>query len=71
MPRADIEFPGSIWFKSSYSGANETECVETAFTADSTSIRDSKRPHDHDHRLQVCSAAWADFIGAVRNGQLY
>ncbi|MFE4959668.1 DUF397 domain-containing protein [Streptomyces sp. NPDC056653] len=68
MPRTNIEVPGSAWFKSSYSGGNETECVEAAFTAAGTSVRDSKRPDKHD--LRVRSAAWESFIDAVRNEQL-
>ncbi|MGW3743016.1 DUF397 domain-containing protein [Streptomyces sp. NPDC005146] len=68
MPRTNIEVPDSAWFKSSYSGGNETECVEAAFTAVGTSVRDSKRPHRH--RLVVQSAAWTGFIDAVRSGQL-
>ncbi|MGW3657531.1 DUF397 domain-containing protein [Streptomyces sp. NPDC005151] len=68
MPRTNIEVPDSAWFKSSYSGGNETECVEAAFAAAGTSVRDSKRPHKH--RLQVGSAAWESFIGAVQNGQI-
>lgn len=68
MPRTVVEVADSAWFKSSYSGANETECVEMAFATDHTAVRDSKRPHER--RLQVRTGAWSDFIGAVRNGQL-
>ncbi|MEE4594096.1 DUF397 domain-containing protein [Streptomyces sp. DSM 41524] len=32
------------WFKSSYSGAGNTECVEAAFRSGSTVVRDSKDP---------------------------
>ncbi|WP_262061014.1 DUF397 domain-containing protein [Streptomyces sp. STR69] len=31
-----------VWFKSSYSGANATECVEAAFTSAGVLVRDSK-----------------------------
>lgn len=68
MPRASIEVPAPAWFKSSYSGGNETECVETAYVGDSTAIRDSKWPQGH--HVLVRSAAWSGFVGAVRNGQL-
>ncbi|MCX5605956.1 DUF397 domain-containing protein [Streptomyces phaeochromogenes] len=67
MPRTDIEVPDSAWIKSSYSGGNETECVEAAFIASSTAIRDSKRPHRDG--LLVHSTAWTGFISAVRAGQ--
>lgn len=67
MPRTVIEIADSAWFKSSYSGANETECVEAAFTTGHTAVRDSKRPHER--RLQVRSETWTNFIGAVQNGQ--
>ncbi|MFE2018565.1 DUF397 domain-containing protein [Streptomyces sp. NPDC059499] len=68
MPRTNIEVPDSAWFKSSYSGGNETECVETAVSPIGASVRDSKRPHEgHFH---IGAAAWADFIGSVRQGDL-
>ncbi|MGW7466825.1 DUF397 domain-containing protein [Streptomyces xantholiticus] len=68
MRRASTEVPDSLWFKSSYSGGNETECLEMAFTTDGTAVRDSKRPHAR--LLIVHRAAWEDFICVVRNGQL-
>ncbi|MFD4033674.1 DUF397 domain-containing protein [Streptomyces sp. NPDC058637] len=68
MPRTHIDVPDAGWFRSSYSGGNETECVETAFTPFGTSVRDSKRPHDD--RLQVGSAAWVAFVDSLRDGQL-
>ncbi|MEU3740296.1 DUF397 domain-containing protein [Streptomyces sp. NPDC032198] len=68
MPRASTEVPGPAWFKSSYSGGNETECVEAAFVGNSTAIRDSKWPQGH--HVLVHSAVWSGFVGAVRDGQL-
>ena len=50
----------SAWFKSSYSGGNETECVEVAMTDADVLIRDSK--HADGPRLLVSSAAWSRFI---------
>ncbi|NUR00319.1 MAG: DUF397 domain-containing protein [Streptomyces sp.] len=52
-----------IWFKSSYSGANTTECVEAAFVAPGVLVRDSKRP-GHQH-LTVSANAWASFLAAA------
>ncbi|MFI0979642.1 DUF397 domain-containing protein [Streptomyces sp. NPDC021093] len=56
------------WFKSSYSGGNETECVETAFAGDSAAVRDSKSPGGP--LIAVRCAAWGEFVRAVRRGDL-
>ncbi|WP_406330328.1 DUF397 domain-containing protein [Streptomyces sp. NBC_00203] len=55
--------PDAAWFKSSYSGGNETECVETAILPGRAAIRDSKHPDGP--RLAFSSAAWADFITSL------
>ncbi|MEU1492623.1 DUF397 domain-containing protein [Streptomyces sp. NPDC005776] len=68
MRRTNTEVPESAWFKSSYSGGNETECVETAFTVAGTCVRDSKRPRGGG--FHVGSATWIDFVGSVRVGEL-
>ncbi|CAM5379398.1 hypothetical protein SALBM135S_06912 [Streptomyces alboniger] len=52
------------WFKSSYSGGNETECVEVAVTDDDVLIRDSKRPGGA--RVAVRPEAWTGFLTALR-----
>ncbi|WP_332112420.1 DUF397 domain-containing protein [Streptomyces gossypiisoli] len=49
-----------LWFKSSYSGGNATECVEAAFVPSRVLIRDSKRP-ECPH-LAVSAEAWASFL---------
>lgn len=50
------------WFKSSYSGGNATECVETAFVPAGVLVRDSKVP---DGPLVAVSAkAWCRFVAA-------
>ncbi|MFI1255025.1 DUF397 domain-containing protein [Streptomyces netropsis] len=55
------------WFKSSYSGAGTTECVEAAFRSRHTAVRDSK---DRDRAvLTFPHGAWADFVGAIRMGR--
>ncbi|MFE9059983.1 DUF397 domain-containing protein [Streptomyces violaceusniger] len=56
------------WLKSSYSGAGNTECVEAAFRQGSTAVRDSKDPDGA--MLGFSHRAWADFVTAVRDGQL-
>ena len=55
-----------VWFKSSYSGANATECVEAAIVASGVLVRDSKRP-GHQH-LTVSAKAWASFLAAASTG---
>ncbi|MEW1686735.1 DUF397 domain-containing protein [Streptomyces sp. NPDC091265] len=64
----NAEVPESIWFKSSYSGGNETECVEMAFTTVGTFVRDSKRPRER--QLHASPMAWTDFVGSLRVGEL-
>lgn len=56
--------PVTNWFKSSYSGGNTTECVETAFVSNGVLIRDSKRP-EFSH-LVVSATAWATFLDGTR-----
>lgn len=48
------------WFKSSYSGSNNNDCVEVASTPGAVHVRDSKnvrRPH-----LGFTPGTWADFV---------
>ncbi|MGW4910075.1 DUF397 domain-containing protein [Streptomyces sp. NPDC004270] len=52
----------STWFKSSYSGGDEPDCVEVAISpADTTvHVRDSK---DKDRAgLAFADASWAEFV---------
>ncbi|MDU0254140.1 DUF397 domain-containing protein [Streptomyces sp. PU10] len=55
-----------LWFKSSYSGGNTTECVECAYLSHGALIRDSK--HADGPRLRVQSQTWRRFVGSVREG---
>ncbi|MEU2337538.1 DUF397 domain-containing protein [Streptomyces sp. NPDC006654] len=48
------------WFKSSYSGANETECLEAMFIHAEVLIRDSKRPAGP--RLSISAETWGSFL---------
>ncbi|AXG78320.1 DUF397 domain-containing protein [Streptomyces paludis] len=51
------------WFKSSYSGSNDNDCVEVAAAAGSPTtvhVRDSKNPH-RPH-LGFAAPAWAAFV---------
>lgn len=57
-----------IWFKSSYSGGNTTECVEVAALPDGTAVRDSKEPQGP--RIAFTGEVWAGFVSALRRQQL-
>ncbi|MBK3627036.1 DUF397 domain-containing protein [Streptomyces sp. MBT49] len=59
-PQPDSE---PVWFKSSYSGGNTTECVETAFVAAGVLVRDSKEPGGL--RIPVSAEAWRRFVGGA------
>jgi len=48
------------WFKSSYSGANDNDCVEVAATPGTVHVRDSKNVQGP--RLAFAPEAWADFV---------
>lgn len=63
MPAEGLSPSGLSWFKSSYSGANTTECVETAYVPRGILIRDSKRVDGP--RVLVSSAAWSQFIAGT------
>ncbi len=53
------------WFKSSYSGAGNDQCVEVRLIADQgTRIRDSKQPQGES--LHASPRAWTAFLVLVR-----
>ncbi|WP_329217731.1 DUF397 domain-containing protein [Streptomyces sp. NBC_01485] len=52
-----------VWFKSSYSGGNTTECVETAAVPAGVLVRDSKAPDGP--WVSVSAEAWSRFVGAA------
>ena len=58
----------AVWFKSSYSGGNATECVECAYTGDDTLVRDSKRADGHV--VLVGTETWRAFIGGLKENTL-
>jgi hypothetical protein len=60
--------PATAWIKSSYSGANTSECVEVAPLPTRTAVRDSKSPDGP--ALTLPRRAWADFVRAVQLGDL-
>ncbi|MEV1077133.1 DUF397 domain-containing protein [Streptomyces sp. NPDC050211] len=48
------------WFKSSHSGGNTTECIETALASSHVLVRDSKTPQGS--HLSVSAEAWTKFV---------
>ncbi|MFJ5193231.1 DUF397 domain-containing protein [Streptomyces sp. NPDC088394] len=56
------------WFKSSYSGANTTECVEATHLRQAIAVRDSKNPRGTV--LTFSNASWTGFLAAVRHQQI-
>lgn len=58
-----MEQPHPKWFKSSYSGSPNDECVECAHTSRGVLVRDSKSP-ERPH-FSVSHAAWSAFTSAV------
>lgn len=56
------------WFKSSFSGSPNDECVECAATPEHVLVRDSKDPEGA--LLRFSRDEWIAFTGFVRNGNL-
>ncbi|MEV0206275.1 DUF397 domain-containing protein [Streptomyces sp. NPDC050788] len=53
-----------VWFKSSYSGGNATECVEAAFASTHVRVRDSKKAQGHE--VAISANAWQLFVCSIR-----
>ncbi|MCC3653718.1 DUF397 domain-containing protein [Streptomyces sp. S07_1.15] len=60
--------PDDAWFKSSYSSAGPTECVEAALLERGTAVRDSKSPGRPG--LWFGQSAWSAFTRELREGAL-
>ncbi|MFD3803258.1 DUF397 domain-containing protein [Streptomyces sp. NPDC058611] len=56
----------AIWIKSSYSGAEHSECVEAALLADATAVRDSKRPTGRT--ISFTHPVWHAFLKGLNSG---
>ena len=56
------------WYKSSYSGGSQGECLEVARGYDVVPVRDSKVAHGP--AVVASAASWSTFVEAVRNGPL-
>lgn len=59
--RTDANQSGLRWFKSSYSGSNNNDCVEVAAAPGAVCVRDSKDVAGP--ALALTARAWADFVG--------
>ena len=55
------------WFKSSYSGAANENCVEVRITDGSVGVRDSK--NQAGPTFAVPGPAWTHFVTATRHGR--
>ncbi|MFG2570253.1 DUF397 domain-containing protein [Streptomyces sp. NPDC048567] len=55
------------WFKSSYSGGGNGDCLEAARGHASVPVRDSKAVDGP--AVLFSSAGWAAFVGAVKDGR--
>lgn len=57
----------SGWYKSSYSGGDQGECLEVARGHAGVPVRDSKNPHGPALVFPVES--WSAFVSAVKRGE--
>ncbi|MFD3647666.1 DUF397 domain-containing protein [Streptomyces cyaneofuscatus] len=56
------------WFKSSYSGGDQGECLEVARGYATVPVRDSKTPASP--ALAFSPQGWTRFVSAVKAGEL-
>ncbi|WNF27116.1 DUF397 domain-containing protein [Streptomyces sp. C11-1] len=56
------------WFKSSYSGGDQGECLEVAYGHATVPVRDSKAPAGP--ALAFSAQGWSAFVTAVKHGSL-
>ncbi|MGC0421393.1 DUF397 domain-containing protein [Embleya sp. AB8] len=66
VQRATPPVPETAWIKSSYSGGEGGECVETATTTEAVHVRDSKRVAGPI--LTLGPEAWSGFVAYARHG---
>ncbi|MFF3176257.1 DUF397 domain-containing protein [Streptomyces sp. NPDC057900] len=57
----------SGWFKSSYSGGSQGDCLEVAAGHAAVPVRDSKSPAGP--AIVFATAGWASFVTAVKGGR--
>ncbi|MGI5398713.1 DUF397 domain-containing protein [Streptomyces sp. CA-135486] len=68
MQRCTPEIPAEAWFKSSYSGANTSECLEAAALVGGTAVRDSKNPLGA--QIAFPAHAWTNFVAALQEDRV-
>ncbi|MFI8435753.1 DUF397 domain-containing protein [Streptomyces sp. NPDC079020] len=56
------------WFKSSYSGGSQGDCLEVADGHPSVPVRDSKAPTGP--AILFSAGGWSSFVTAIKNGHL-
>ncbi|WP_103510449.1 DUF397 domain-containing protein [Streptomyces sp. SM13] len=56
------------WFKSTYSGGNQGECLEVARGHATVPVRDSKAAHGP--AVVFSAAGWSSFVTALKNERL-
>ncbi|MFF5569408.1 DUF397 domain-containing protein [Streptomyces luteogriseus] len=56
------------WFKSSYSGGSQAECLEVAPGRPDVPVRDSKATHIP--ALVFSHPGWTAFVAAVKDGRI-
>ncbi|MFI8435754.1 DUF397 domain-containing protein [Streptomyces sp. NPDC079020] len=56
------------WFKSSYSGGDQGECLEVTDNYTSVPVRDSKAPTGP--AILFPAGGWSSFVTAIKNGHL-
>lgn len=56
------------WFKSSYSGGDQADCLEVASGYSTVPVRDSKAANGP--ALVFSTAGWSSFVDAVKSGDL-
>ncbi|MFD5744177.1 DUF397 domain-containing protein [Streptomyces massasporeus] len=56
------------WYKSSYSGGDQGECLEVAPGRPDVPVRDSKTAQGP--ALVFSRSGWAVFVGAVKDGHI-
>ncbi|MGW7545167.1 DUF397 domain-containing protein [Streptomyces sp. NPDC054770] len=66
---ASSEHTATGWYKSSYSGGDQGECLEVARGHATVPVRDSKAGSTGP-ALVFSSGGWAAFVGAVRDGRI-
>jgi hypothetical protein len=66
MSAVDRDFTG--WFKSSFSGANNGDCIEVAFAPGQVGVRDTKQRGTGPVHV-FPAPEWAAFLAGVRTGQ--